>query len=53
MCGRDDHADRRGGEVWPIEIDPTLRIYLSGGGYTSTNTRSDRFTEPIWHAPGT
>jgi hypothetical protein len=37
------------GEVWPIEIDPALRIYLSGGGYTSTNTRRDRFTEPMWH----
>ena len=24
------------GEVWPVEIDPTMRIYLSGGGYTST-----------------
>ncbi len=24
-----------GGDVWPIEIDPALRIYLSGGGYTA------------------
>jgi hypothetical protein len=37
------------GAVWPIEIDPALRIYLSGGGYTSTETRRDRFKEPLWH----
>ena len=37
------------GEMWPIKVDPTMRIYLSGGGYTSTNNRRDRFTERIWH----
>lgn len=37
------------GHVWPVEIDPTLRIYLSGAGYTSTKTRRDRFTDPLWH----
>jgi hypothetical protein len=37
------------GEVWPVEIDPTMRIYLSGGGYTGGDTRRDRFKEPVWH----
>lgn len=37
------------GEVWPIEIEPSLRMYLSGAGYTSNSVRRDRFSDPIWH----
>jgi len=38
------------GKVWPIEIDPAIRIYLSGAGYTmSEETRRDSFTTPVWH----
>jgi hypothetical protein len=37
------------GTVWPVEIEPAMRIHLSGGGYTGTATRRDRFDQPIWH----
>jgi hypothetical protein len=37
------------GEVWPVEIDPTMRIYLSGAGYSGGDMRRDRFNAPLWH----
>jgi len=37
------------GKVWNAEITPTIPIYLSGGGYTGTSTRRDRFTQPLWY----
>ncbi len=37
------------GEEWVVEIEPQLRIYLSGAGYTSTKTRRGRLPVPLWH----
>lgn len=37
------------GDVWPIEIEPKMYIYLSGAGYQKGDMRRDRFKEPLWH----
>jgi len=37
------------GEVWPVEIEPQFRIYLSGAGYSGGDMRRDRFKEKLWH----
>jgi len=36
------------GETWEVEIEPTMRLYLSGAGYTSTKTRRGRLDVPLW-----
>jgi len=37
------------GEEWLVEIEPKLRIYLSGAGYTSSKTRRGRLPVDLWH----
>lgn len=46
-CGRfvlTDAEDR----VWEVEVDPAMRLYLSGAGYTAGPNRRGQLGVPLW-----
>jgi hypothetical protein len=45
--GRFRLKDARG-ETWEIAVEPQLRLYLSGAGYTTDGTRRGNLGVPLW-----
>jgi hypothetical protein len=36
--------------VWEVEVEPTMRLFLSGAGYTAGPRRRGHLGEPLWSA---
>lgn len=45
--GRFDLTDERG-EAWTVEVEPAMRLFLSGAGYTAGPNRRGNLGTPFW-----